>query len=71
MPSNIISNNSKIGLSPNVKGVRHCCFLEQNKKNPSTLRCSDCSLIGGPEEIRTLGLRVANAALYQLSYEPI
>ena len=27
--------------------------------------------IGGPEEIRTLGLRVANAALYQLSYEPI
>ena len=28
------------------------------------------ALIGGPEEIRTLGLRVANAALYQLSYEP-
>ena len=26
---------------------------------------------GGPEGIRTLGLRVANAALYQLSYEPI
>ncbi len=29
------------------------------------------ALIGGPEEIRTLGLRVANAALYQLSYEPM
>ena len=26
---------------------------------------------GGPEGIRTLGLRVANAALYQLSYEPM
>lgn len=30
-----------------------------------------CSYYGGPEGIRTLGLRVANAALSQLSYEPI
>ena len=29
------------------------------------------SLFGGPEGVRTLGLRVANAALSQLSYEPV
>ena len=27
-------------------------------------------MMNGPEGIRTLGLRVANAALSQLSYEP-
>ena len=29
------------------------------------------SVFGGPEGVRTLGLRVANAALSQLSYEPV
>ena len=28
-------------------------------------------VLNGPEGIRTLGLRVANAALSQLSYEPL
>ncbi len=35
------------------------------------MTCQNTSFfVGGPEGIRTLGLRVANAALYQLSYEP-
>ena len=30
-----------------------------------------CFSVGGPEGVRTLDLRVANAALSQLSYKPI
>lgn len=30
----------------------------------------DPAEFGGPEEIRTLDLRIANAALCQLSYQP-
>ena len=36
-----------------------------------TLMGFDASRCGGPDGTRTHGLRVANAALYQLSYEPV
>ena len=45
-------------------------ILKSNKKVVHLSALKRCTAYGGPEGTRTLGLRVANAALYQLSYEP-
>ena len=48
-----------------------CCILAQ-KTTLKTVRFEGCLLypFGGLEEDRTLDLRIANAALSRLSYEP-
>ena len=53
-----------------VYGIRLRLFCQEKRMVRSLKNCR--TIHGnGPEGIRTLGLRVANAALSQLSYEPI
>ena len=47
--------------------LRGFCLWDEKRRRTENIR----RLLNGPEGIRTLGLCVANAALSQLSYEPI
>ena len=50
-----------------LTGSNPLFHIKKTKNRPYGL----LSVFGGPEGVRTLGLRVANAALSQLSYEPV
>jgi hypothetical protein len=47
-----------------------CHPVGRSKKRPLARPFKPCGVNGGPEEARTPDLRVANAALSQLSYRP-
>ena len=48
-----------------------CTHGMRGKKKYGKICFSDFPIHGGPERVRTVDLRVANAALSQLSYKPI
>ena len=50
-----------------VRGIR---IAETRVQLPVSPLRIDCLIVGGPDRIRTGDLRIANAALYQLSYGP-